>query len=258
MRQRGGQPGSQVLSAVVTSDRRSEHRPQSPSRRSARRPALWLNLVVLVVGIAILLSAYEHRRRLDATFARIARTQVSSPYQLAMIRADLSSMELTRAALDRELQNRLAMTAGLQAAEFYLAIDTANRTLRLHFGPEIVREAAVVVGEPRVVNAADGRSWQFVPLKGALTVIGKLVDEPWEVPAWAWAMRNAPVPAVPVTVAGGLGKYVILLPNGYVIHSPPAAGSPLEGVKPGSFMIAEEQMQAIWPRITEVTRVYIY
>jgi hypothetical protein len=242
---------------MVTSDRRSENRPQSPPRRSARRPALWLNLVVLVLGIAILLFAYEHRRRLDATFARIARTQVSSPYQLAKIRSELSSMELTRASLDREIQNRLAMTAGFEAAEFYLAIDTASRTLRLHFGPEIVREAEVVIGEPLVVKAG-GRSWQFVPLKGALTVIGKIVDEPWEVPPWVWTMRNVPIPTVPVTVSGGLGKYVILLPNGYVIHSPPAAGSPLQGVKPGSFMIAEEQMRAIWPRISQATRVYIY
>jgi hypothetical protein len=242
---------------MVTSDRRNENRPQSPSRRSARRPALWFNLAILLAGIVIVVVAYEHRRRLDATFARIVKTQVSSPYQLAKIRAELSSMELTRASLDRELRNRLAMTAGFEAAEFYLAIDTKNRTLRLHFGPEIVREAEVEVGEPRVVKA-DGRSWQFVPLKGALTVIGKLVDEPWEVPPWAYAMRDAPVPAVPVTVTAGLGKYVILLPNGYVIHSPPAAGSPLEGVKPGSFMIAEEQMRAIWPRITDATRVYVY
>jgi hypothetical protein len=242
---------------MVTSDRRSEDRPQSASRRSARRPALWLNLTILFLGVAILLFAYEHRRRLDATFARIAKTHVSSPYQLAKIRGELSSMELTRASLDRELQNRLAMTAGFDAAEFYLAIDTTRRTLRLHFGPEIVREAEVIIGEPRVVKA-DGKSWQFVPLKGALTVIGKLVDEPWEVPAWAYAIRNTPIPTVPVKVSGGLGKYVILLPNGYVIHSPPAAGSPLEGVKPGSFMIAEEQMRAIWPRITDVTRVYIY
>jgi hypothetical protein len=245
------------LIAVVTSDRRSEPRPQSPPRRSARRPALWLNFAILFLGVAILLFAYEHRRRLDATFARITKTQLSSPHQVATIRAELSSMELTRAALDREIQNRLAMTAGFEAAEFYLAIDTANRKLRLHFGPEIVREAVVVVGEPRAVTA-DGRSWQFVPLKGALTVIGKLVDAPWEVPPWAWAMRDAPIPAMPVTVSDGLGKYVILLPNGYVIHSPPAAGSPLKGAKPGSFMIAEEQMRAIWPRITGATRVYIY
>jgi hypothetical protein len=242
---------------MVTSDRRSEQRPQSPSRRRVRRPALWLNFLVLSLGLAVLVVAQQHRGRLDTRFDRIVQKQVSSPYPVAKIRSDLASMDLTRESLDRELKERLTMVGSFEAAEFYLAIDTANRKLRLHFGPEIVREAGVVIGEPRVVKA-DGKSWQFVPLKGALTVIGKLVDQPWEVPAWAYAMRNAPIPKTPSNVPGGLGKYVILLPNGYVIHSPPSPESPLDGAKPGSFMIAEDQMRAIWPRISTTTRVYIY
>ncbi len=242
---------------MFTSDRRSEARSQSRSRRSARRPALWLNLVILCAGIVALAGAHLHRRNLDATFDRIVQTQVSAPYELAKIRSDLAAMAVTREALDRELGERLAMTRGFEAAEFYLAIDTTNRRLRLHFGPEIARETDVVIGEPRIVKA-EGKTWQFVPLKGALTVIGKLVDQPWEVPAWAYAMRNLPLPKIPSSVPGGLGKYVILLPNGYVIHSPPSADSPLDGAKPGSFMVAEDQMRAIWPRISSATRVYIY
>jgi len=242
---------------MIRSDRRSEHRPQSASRRSVRRPALWLNLFVLFLGLAVLAGARQHRLRLDTRFDRIVQTQVNSPYQLAKVRSDLASMALTRESLGQELQDRLAMARSFEAAEFYLAIDTSNRKLRLHFGPAIAREADVVIGEPRVVTA-EGKRWQFVPLKGGVTVIGKLVDQPWEVPAWAWAMRNAPIPNVPSRVPGGLGKYVILLPNGYVIHSPPSPHSPLAGAKPGSFMIAEDQMRAIWPRITTTTRVYIY
>lgn len=243
--------------AMVTSDRRSATRPESPSRRRSRRPALWLNLAVLFLGVAILIAAREHRRRLDTKFERIVRTQVSSPYQLAKIRGELASMEMTRESLDEELKQRLAMVASFEAAEFYLAIDTANQRLRLQFGPETVREAAVVIGEPRVITV-EGKTWRFVPLKGALTVVGTLVDEPWAVPAWAYAMRDAPIPQPPASVAGGLGKYVILLPNGYVIHSPPPPESPLTGAKPGSFMVAEEHMRAIWPRISAATRVYIY
>jgi len=242
---------------MVTSDRRSKARPQSPSRRSVGRPALWLNLAVLFLGIATLIGAGQHRRRLDKRFERIVRTQVTSPYQLAKMRSELASMELTRESLDRELEDRLAMARSFEAAEFYLAIDTTNRTLRLQFGPETVREATVIIGEPRVVTA-EGKTWRFVPLKGALTVVGKLVDQPWAVPAWAYAMRNAPIPRSSSNVIGGLGKYVILLPNGYVIHSPPSLASPLEGAKPGSFMIAEDQMRAIWPRISTATSVYIY
>jgi len=241
----------------VFSDRRSEARLQSPSRRSVRRPALWLNLVILCAGLAALGGAHAHRRYLDATFERIVQTQASAPYELAKIRSDLAAMAVTREALDEELEERLAMVRGFEAAEFYLAIDTTNRKLRLHFGPEIVREAGVVIGEPRIITA-DEKTWRFVALKGALTVVGTLVDQPWEVPAWAHAMRNAPIPKTPSIVPGGLGKYVILLPNGYVIHSPPASGSPLEGAKPGSFMVAEDEMRAIWPRISPATRVYVY
>lgn len=242
---------------AVTSDRRSEARPQSPTRRTSRRPALWLNLVVLLLGVAILGGAALHRRWLDGRFERIVHAQVTSPYEVARIREELAAMDVTRESLDRELGDRLAMARGFEAAEFYLAIDTANRRVRLHFGPEIVRETAVTIGEPRVIEA-DGRTWRFVPLKGAFTVVGTLVDQPWDVPAWAWAMRNAPAPVPPSSVAGGLGKYVIVLPNGYVIHSPPAPGSPLAGAKPGSFMVAEQEMRAIWPRISTATRVYIY
>src|SRR6185503_5894621 len=100
--------------------------------------------------------------------------------------------------------------------------------------------------------------WEFLSLKGAVTVTGKLLDPTWPVPPWAWVVRNAPVPREQLTVPGGLGKYVVLLPNGYVIHSPPPQGSPLIGAKPGSFMLAEADMRAIWPRISAGTRIYIY
>ena len=48
------------------------------------------------------------------------------------------------------------------------------------------------------------------------------------------------------------------LPDNYVIHSPPPAKSPLHGPKPGSFMVPEADMAAIWPRISTATRVYIF
>lgn len=241
----------------ATSDRRSEERPESPSRRRTPRPALWLSLLVLCLGLGTLVLAQEHRRRLDKRFVRIAQKQQSSGYQVAKIREELAAMELTRESLDRELQSRLEMARGFEATEFYIAIDTANHKLRLHYGPEIVRETGIVIGEPRTVTAGE-KSWQFVPLKGALTVIGKLEGQPWEVPAWVHAMRNVPAPDTPLVVPNGLGKYVILLPNGYVIHSPPSPASLLEGAKPGSFMVAEEQMAAIWPRVSTATRVYVF
>jgi hypothetical protein len=52
---------------------------------------------------------------------------------------------------------------------------------------------------------------------------------------------------------------VLYLPNGYAIHTQPAPDSPLQGAKPGSYMVSEDFMAAVWPRInTGSTQVYIF
>jgi hypothetical protein len=71
-------------------------------------------------------------------------------------------------------------------------------------------------------------------------------------------MKNEPIPATLPVVPNGLGTYVILLPNGYAIHSPPPESSPLQGPKPGSYMVSEDVLKAIWPRVHKGMPVYIF
>ena len=80
----------------------------------------------------------------------------------------------------------------------------------------------------------------------------------WTVPEWVYRMNGEKPPKAPRTVANGLGRYVIVLENQYVIHSPPAADSPLRGAKPGSFMVPEADLAAIWKRVGPETRVYVF
>jgi hypothetical protein len=63
-----------------------------------------------------------------------------------------------------------------------------------------------------------------------------------------------PLPGLP----GGLGRYVIELDGDYVVHSPPPPESPLKGAKPGSFLVPEADLGAVWKRITPSTRVYVF
>ena len=112
------------------------------------------------------------------------------------------------------------------------------------------------VGAGRTITARRGRTWTFVPLKGEFTVLGKESDYVWNVPDWLYAMNGRP-PAQE-SVRNGLGKYVVVLRNNYVVHSPPPPESPLQGPKPGSFMVPEADLAAIWPRISTETRVYIF
>lgn len=239
-------------------ERRKEKRADSADRRDIPRPPLWLNLLLLIIALATSLFARHQRRELDADFARVFNKTSAGPSELNQLKAELAEMDLTKEALDKELNSRLAYIESLKSRDFYLSIDTSQKKLYLNFGNDTVRDAAVQIGDPATVEGPNGKSWTFVPVKGAFNVVGKEVGLPWRVPAWVYLMNQQPVPGDLPTVENGLGKYVIFLPNDYVIHSPPAADSPLKGPKPGSFMVPEADLQAIWDRITTETRVYIF
>ena len=196
--------------------------------------------------------------RIDQKTALLFKPSPSSPAELNRIRVELSKADLTKTQLARELDGRMQYLESLEGAQFYISIDTRRQKLQLRLGRDVVREADVQVGEAKTITAKDGRTWTFVPLKGGFNVVGKEVGYAWRVPEWLYAMNGERIPADRSTVENGLGKYVIFLPDNYVIHSPPPAEGPLHGPKPGSFMVPEADLAAIWPRVTKETRVYIF
>ena len=213
--------------------------------------------MVIVLALTSLGLVKYHRRRLDRHFDAIVRKQQSSSVDLAMMRSELATMNIARDALEQEVDKRVQLLGNLREQQFYIAIDTSRRKLRLHFGSTIVRECEVEVGPPREIES-DGTTWKFVAFKGAMNATGKVEDYSWIIPAWVYAMNGVAVPPLRPAVAGGLGKYIVTLPNGYVIHSPPVASSPLQGVKPASFLVSEADLRAIWPRVSSSMRVYVY
>lgn len=136
--------------------------------------------------------------------------------ELGLIKAELAGMGMTREALARELDGRASYLENGKSRDFYLSIDTARSTLSLNFGDDTLRDARLL---------------SSVPLRGAFTVEGK-------------------------EAGGASGAFVIRLPNGHSIHSPPRSGA--KHSKAGSFMVPEADLAAIWDRISTETRVYIF
>jgi hypothetical protein len=239
------------------SERRSTDRPGPSERRSFPRPPLWLNLLLLLLGIGGLAYARMHRQRVATDFADVITEQARTPADVRRMKDELAEMDLSRGSLQRDLEGRLKFAASLKSEDFYLSIDTSARKLRFYYGDTVLREADLTIGESRTVKAA-GKSWTFLPIKGAFPVEAKLVHYAWPVPEWVYAMNGQPIPQTLPTVPDGLGAYALLLPNGYAIHTPPSAASPLQGAKPGSYLVAEDVLMAIWPRIHAGTQVYIF
>ena len=240
------------------SDRRGSNRPEGRERRSFPRPPLWLNLLLLVIAAATFAYANYHRRIIEQKTAMLFQHTGSTPAELNRIRDDLSQMDVTKQQLAHELDGRMQYLESLKGEQFYISIDTQRKKMQFRLGREVVREADVQIGEAKTIKSATGKTWTFLPLKGGFSVTGKEDGYNWAVPAWVYAMHGQPAPANRAVVPNGLGRYVIFLPNSYVIHSPPPPASPLQGPKPGSFMVPEADLAAIWPRVTPQTRVYIF
>ena len=225
-------------------------------RRRSPRPPLWLILVLLAIAAATFVYAKHQRDAIDEKAALLFKRSENSPYELQRMRDELAKADLTREQLAKELDGRMAYLESLRGSQFYISIDTAKHKMQFRLGPNVVRECDVQAGEGRTIKASDGKTWTFVPLKGSFTVLGKESDYAWTVPDWLYALNGKP--AAHESVRNGLGKYVVVLRNNYVIHTPPPPDSPLQGPKPGSFLVPEADMAAIWPRISTATRVYIF
>jgi len=237
----------------------SDATPYRRERRSFPRPPLWLNLLLLAIAAATFAYAKHQRDVIEDKSAILFRRNANSPAELNRIRDDLSQMDLTQAQLNRELDGRMQYLQSLQSEQFYISIDTQRKKMQFRFGRSVVRECDVQIGEAKTIKAPSGKkTWTFLPLKGGFSVTGKEEGYDWAVPEWVYALRGQQPPMDRAVVPNGLGHYVIFLPNSYVIHSPPPPDSPLQGPKPGSFMVPEADLAAIWPRITMQTRVYIF
>ena len=238
-------------------ERRHADRPGAPDRRSFPRPPLWLNLLLLLLGIGGVLYARHHREQVATRFARVIAEESRTPADTKKVKEELAEMDLSREQLRKELEGRAKFMTSLKSENFYLSVDTKQRKLRFYYGDKVLREADIVIGDSRTIQGPD-KQWTFIPLKGAFPVEAKIVGHAWRVPEWVYASRNEPAPAERPVIENGLGKYVIFLPNGYAIHTQPSADSPLQGAKPGSYMVSEDVLRAIWPRIHKGTQVYIF
>jgi hypothetical protein len=231
---------------------------RGPERRRFPRPPLWLNLLLLVIAAATFAYAKHQRDVILEKSTVLFRPSENSPYALNRLRDDLAQMELTKAELAKELDGRMQYLRSQQGEDFYISIDSEKKKMQLRIGKAVVRETDVQIGEAKTITSRNGKTWTFYPLKGGFNVIGKDDSYQSPVPEWVYALKNQPVPAERPTLHNWLGHYVIFLPNNYVIQSPPPPNSPLQGPKPGSFMVPEDELAAIWPRITNQTRVYIF
>lgn len=207
-------------------------------------------LLVATVAVAVRVPLYmTQAAQLDR---RMDETEKEMRDRILDSRARRSALAI--ALMRRELSLRSMEEKGL-----HLAISTEDSTLSLRHGSATLREVPIAIGPDSVINAPDGRTWRFVRALGERHVKDRQTSPSYEVPEWVYIGRGEqPPPEGQRTVAGALGRYVLILDDGTEIYSEPEAGPFTEHVKPGAFMAAEDDLKAIFEAVRAQAPVYIY
>jgi hypothetical protein len=232
-------------------------KPRRPGPKLPRPPLSW-TLAILAIAVLVGSTALFHRRSLDRRLGIAWKSGGGVPVAIQKLRRDLSDLEIDEETLSRELQTRLDYIENAEEDDFSIVLDTRARKFQFRLGDDVLREAPVEIGAPVPASSRSGRAWAVPPLSGAFTVRSKSVSPAWKAPQRAYAAAGLRAPDPLPSIPGGLGKYVVELEGGYVIHSPPPRQSPLKGAKPGSFLVPEADLAAIWKRIGPQTRVYVF
>jgi L,D-transpeptidase ErfK/SrfK len=153
------------------------------------------------------------------------------------------------------------MLAQLDDGEPYVVVETENNRLTLRQDGVVLHTAVCGTGSRRFIEAETGTNWFFETPMGAFTVLGKERNPVWIRPNWSYVEENMPIPAPNDPdrfVRGVLGKYALLLGNGYKIHG--TTWTKLLGTHftHGCVSLGDDDLETVYKAVKIGTKVYLY
>ena len=182
----------------------------------------------------------------------------SSPEEL---RAAVQTLEQEAARLEEENQGLKNMLKEADDDELYLVVDTESNRLTMRQGSAVLLTAIVGTGSRQFVKEETGRNWYFESPAGSLTVLGKERNPVWIRPDWSYVEENMPVPPEndpERIVRGVLGKYALLLGNGYKIHGTKWTDLLGTHFTHGCISVGDKNLERLYQSVKIGTKVYIY
>jgi L,D-transpeptidase YbiS len=184
-----------------------------------------------------------------------------SPVPLEVLRSKVQSLQREAERLNEENQGLLRMLKELEDDELYVVVDAESNQLLLRKGDHVVHRAVCGTGSREFIEEETGRNWFFETPLGSFTVLGKERNPVWIRPDWSYVEENMPVPPENDSdriVRGVLGKYALLLGNGYKIHGTTFTNLLGTHFTHGCVSLGDDDLALVYQTVKIGTRVYIY
>lgn len=187
--------------------------------------------------------------------------EAAAPATIDALKERILSMEQEAAVLEEENRGLMKMLKEIEDDDIYLVVDTENNRLTMRQGNKILLAAVVGTGSRQFVKEETGRNWYFESPTGSLTVLGKERNPVWIRPDWSYVEENMPVPPKndpDRIVRGVLGKYALILGNGYKIHGTKYTDLLGTHFTHGCISVGDKDLETLYRSVKIGTKVYIY
>ncbi len=191
----------------------------------------------------------------------VAAADIAAEPTIDELRSQIRALEQKASDLEEENQGLLNMLKQLDDEEIYLVVDTENNRLSMRQGGRVLLTAVVGTGSRQFVKEETGRNWLFESPTGSLTVLGKERNPVWIRPDWSYVEENMPVPPAndpDRIVRDVLGKYALILGNGYKIHGTKFTNLLGTHFTHGCISVGDKDLEVLYKSVKIGTKVYIY
>lgn len=191
----------------------------------------------------------------------ISAEDVSTTMPLDALREEVASLEHRAAELEAQNRGLRRMLKDLDHDDLYIVVDTEINRLFLRQGDTVLLTAIVGTGSRQFVREETGRNWFFESPQGSLTVLGKERNPVWIRPDWSYVEENMPIPPEndpDRIVRGVLGKYALILGNGYKIHGTTFTNLLGTHFTHGCISVGDSDLEVLYKVATVGMKVYIY
>ncbi len=181
--------------------------------------------------------------------------------QIEKLRRQIVTLQQQADELEEENKGLRMFLAAQEDNHMYIVVDTESNRLMLRQGNIVLLTAVCGTGSRQFIESETGTSWYFETPMGSFTVLGKERNPVWIRPDWSYVEENMPVPAEKDPdrlVRGVLGKYALLLGNGYKIHGTKWTDLLGTHFTHGCVSLGDDDLEVVYKSAEIGTKVYLY
>ncbi|MDP2336350.1 MAG: L,D-transpeptidase [Bacteroidota bacterium] len=181
---------------------------------------------------------------------------------VSQTRTDDGNAESQRVSLDKEVQKLQVKLDKFTPTNAYIIVNTSDNHFFLYKGKQLIRDGKCSTGKnERLTFSNSKKEYVFHTPQGVMHVQSKQPDPVWTKPDWAFLEDGLPIPP-PGDASryekGTLGKYKLVLGDGYMIHGTIYKRFMGQNVTHGCIRLLDDDLEVVYKTMEVGSKVYIY